>query len=364
MQDHRIGEPLPVVIRPALSLLVGLSLSAAAFAQVPRDLIEEALDQPIVELEIKDTPIRNALAGIEQRTGLHFALDDGVVDLMPYGERTRVSIEIRDMSVRSGLTRVLEGLGLRMFVRQGGIVILPAPVLDRLGRKITVAEVRLLERLAGEKWSSLQSSGEKLAVDFRIDPAQRPKEALERALAQIDASNALRQLEAACETLHWVWRPERDRIVFEHRRDEIRRRLDWLLDLTYQREPLDRLLVDLGARVGVLIKFEPGALRKVAARERTVDLLQRGTSVRQILERICGTTGLRYEIDDDGVRILAPLESTDGPTAATIQQWVRIEVQIRPGVTMDIFVRQDQLPPEFRAEAQRKLNEILHGRQP
>jgi hypothetical protein len=251
-----------------------------------------------------------------------------------------------------------------MFVEQGDVVVVPAPVLDRLGRRITVTEVGLLERLASERWATLSSGGDEIALDFRIDPTQHPKERLEQAMTQIDASNALRQLEAACATLHWAWRPEAERLVFERRRDEIGRRLDWPLDLTYQREPLDRLLVDLAARVGVLMKFEPGALQKVSAGDRAVDLIQRGGTVRQALERICGNTGLRYEIEDDGVKVLSPVEPTEGPTAPTSQQWVRIEVEIRPGVTMDVFMRQDQLPAEFREEAERKLREILHRPQP
>ncbi len=363
MEDHRNGKLWILAVRLVRLVAAGLSLSALASAQVPRDLVAEALDQPVKQLEITDTPIRDALARIEPQTGLHFILDDGVIDLMPYGQRTRVSIEIRNMSVRAGLTRVLDGLGLEMFVEPGGVRIVPAPVLERLDRPLTLVEVGLFQRLAGDKWPTSRGGEQKLALDFRIDPAQRPRETLERALAQIDASNALRQLEAACETLHWVWRPEGERVVFETRRDEIRRRLDWPLDLTYQREPLDQLLVDLGARVGVLIKFEPGALQKVSARDRAVDLIQHGGTVRQTLERICGNTGLRYEIDDEGVKVLAPLDEAAEPTAGNIQQWVRIELEIRPGVKMDVFMRQDQLPPEFREDAQRKLREILY-RQP
>lgn len=364
MRSHRSGEAVIGASRPVRLVPLVVFLSAATFAQSPRDLVEEALDQPLAELEVKDTPLRDALAQVEQRTGLQFVLDEDVFASMPYGERTRISLIIRDMSVRTGLIRVLDGLGLQMFVEEGNVVIVPAPVLERIGRRINIAEVGLLGRLAEEKWTALAGGDRKVALDFRIDPAQRPRETLERALAQIDASNALRQLEAACKTLHWVWHPEGERLVFEHRRDEIRRRLDRPLDLTYQREPLDRLLVDLGTRVGVLMKFEPGALRQVAARERPVDLIQRNVSVRQILERICGNTGLRYEIEDDGVKILAPREDSGVPTGANIQQWVRIEVEIRPGVKMDIFVRQDQLPPDFRAEAQRKLNQILYPSKP
>lgn len=358
MNDRVNNRTMSVAIRSASAFLIAVLLPTVAFSQMPRDLIEEALDQPIAQLEIKDTPIRDALAKIEQHTGLHFVIDEDVVDLMPYGERTRVSVVIRDMSVRSGLTQVLDGLGLRMFVERGNVLIVPAPVLERLGRRLTIEEVNLLGMLASGPWSQDRFANKK---EFRIDPKTKPAEILNKAMEQVKSRNGLKQLEAATATLGWVWRPEGVSIVFELPRDEIRRRLDWPLDLTYQREPLDRLLVDLGGHVGVLMKFEPGALQKVSARERNVDLIQRGVSVRQILERICGNTGLRYEIQDDGVQILAPLEDTTGPTAATIQQWVRIEVEIRPGVKMDLFVRQDQLPPEFQAEARKKLNEILYG---
>jgi hypothetical protein len=361
MQDTRKNGFCGIASRVTLLALTAAFLPATAVAQLPRDLIEEALDQPVKQLGIQDQPIRDALAKIEQQTGLHFTFDEGVLDLMPYGARTRVSIVVRDMSVRAGLTQVFDGLGLQMLAQDGEVIVFPAPVLERLGRRIAAAEVALLGKLAGAKWNALKSGAESIPLAFRIDPADEPKERLERALAQVDGANALRQLEAACDALRWVWRVEDERLVFERRSDDIRRRLDWPLDFTYQREPLDRLLVDLGTRVGVLMKFEPGALQKVAARDRPVDLIQHGGTVRQTLERICGNTGLRYEIDDEGVQILGPVETEAGPTAATVQQWVRIEIEIRPGVKMDIFVRQDQLPPEFRELAQRKLQQILHG---
>jgi len=356
MHDNRSREIRTSLAVSVLLMLVAAFLPTRAAAQLPRDLLEEALDQPLERLEIENAPIRDALSKIEQTSGLHFALDDAVVDLMPYGERTRVSIVIRDMSVRKGLGRVLEGLGLQMFVEQGAVVLVPAPVLDRIGRRMTIEEVNLLERLASAPWPVEEGA---FQVEFRIDPEQKPAAALARAVRQVQGGNALQQLESATAALGWVWRADGTRIVFESCRDDIRRRLDYPLDLTYQREPLDRLLTDLGARVGVLMKFEPGALQKVSARDRAVDLIQRGVSVRQILERICGNTGLRYEIDDEGVRILAPLNATGGPTASTIQQWIRVELEIRPGVKMDVFLRQDQLPAHLRKEVEEKLAEVL-----
>ena len=341
-----------------LCVLSALSVPTSATAQVPRDLIEEALDQPIAQLELTETPIRDALARIEQQTGLHFLIQDDVVDLMPYGARTRISLAIKDMSVRAGLTRVLDGLGLRMYVEEGNVVLVPAPVLERVGRRLSLEEVNLLGVLAGGVWDVGSKSFETV---FRFDPGTKPAATLVTALAQVRGRNAIAQLESATSVLGWVWRPEGSTIVFESKRDEVLRRLDWPLDLTYQREPLDRLLVDLATQIGILMEFEPGALQQVSARDRNVDLIQRGTSVRQILERICGNTGLRYTITDEGVQIMAPTDDKSGPTMPTIQQWVRIEVEVRPGVVMDAFVRRDQLPQEIQTEIQRKLSEILRG---
>jgi len=364
MCNRQNRNPRPLATRTVLALLTVALAVPALMAQLPRDLVDEALDQPVKELVIQDTPIRDALSRIEQQTGLRFELDNGVIELMPYGERTRISIVIRDMSVRVGLARVLDGLGLQMLVEDDHVLIVPAPVLERLGRRITLDEVNVLGRLAGDDWDALAASNTLPPLDFRIDAGQQPRETLSKAIAQVDAPSALTQLEAACDTLNWVWYPEGQRVIFERRRDEIRRRLDWPLDLTYQRVPLDRLLVDLGARIGVLIKFEPGALQRVSAAERPVDLIQRGVGVRQILEKVCGNTGLRYEIDDEGVQILVPLAEADKPTAANIQQWVRVEVEIRPGIKMDYFLRLDQLPPDLRDEAQRKLEQTLHAAHP
>jgi hypothetical protein len=318
-------------------MLLAAAASVAAWAQVPAELIEQALDQPIPRIDIQNVPLPQALAQLEERTGLRFAVEAAVLELMPYGPGTPVSIQIADMSVRQGLSRTLLGLGLEMVVRPDAVALVPIPAVQRLGRRLTAAEVGLLARLAGGPWSGV---GE-VPTEFRIDPQEQPRQTLERAVGQIQAPTAIDQLEAATRTLGWVWRPEGERIVFTTRREEIRRALDRLVDLSYHRRPLDEVLVDLGRRAGVTVLFEPGSLRQVEARDRAVDLVQRGVSVRQTLERICGNTGLSYEIVEEGVRIAAPAAASQ-PLAereqAAARRWVRVSVEIRPGVTIDALV--------------------------
>ena len=358
LYDRRMTWPLALV----LTSVFALASAVQTRGQAMRDLIEEALDQNVEKIEIEGLPIRDALSRLQQETGLRFTLEKPVLELMPYGERTRVSIVIRDMSVRRGLTRICAGLGLRLNVADDYVAFELVPVLARLGRRMTIEEVNLLERLASGPWSAIRS-GDAVPLEFRFDPQSRPQETLDEAISQIPAANAMRQLEAATETLGWIWRPDGNRIVLEPRIADILRRLDRSLDMTYQRMPLDALLVDLGRRIGITMFFEPGSLRQVDARDRVVDLIQRGVSVRQTLERICGNTGLRYEITDEGVAILAPADSAEEITSTNVQDWVRIELEIRPGIKMDVFLRRDQLPPEFRDECQRKLDEILSAPQ-
>lgn len=356
-------------IWPAL-LLVGLALGPTAGRgdQVPPGLVAEALDQRIEKLEVESKSIREALGELEQATGLRFVIDDAVLELMPYGPRTQAAISVQNMSVRQALERVLDGLALEMALRGDKLVITPQPVLQRMNRRLTMAELAVIEALSREPWAGLRGRYA-IPTELRLDPKGDPNAALERAVNQIQGPSALRQLEAATRALGWAWRVEDGRLIFETRTDDIRRRLDQPVELIqYQRKPLDEVLVDLGRRAGVTMLFEPGVLKAVDARERAVDLQQRGLSVRQMLERIGGSTGLRYEIEPDGVRILgpgggavAPPRPPDaGASGEAARRWVRISVQIRPGVAYEALVPVEQLPSDVREQFERQTNELLN----
>lgn len=343
----------------AVALIAGLS--AVARGQSLRDLLEEALDQKVTEIEIRDRPIREALAILEQKTGIRFRVDELALERLPYGERTRVSMSIRDMPVRRALADVLRPLALRMQVEDEAIRVLPAPVLQRLGRRLQLAEARLLEELAQHRWSDLAPPP---AIEYRTgDDAARRR--FEQALSGAAADCAIEQLDQAAEAAGWTWRPDGERIVVAGRREEIAQRLEMPLDLRYQRIPLDELLADLGHRVGVTMLFEPGALRAVDAPHRTVDLIQRRTTVRQTLERLCGNTGLRYEVVDEGVRILPPASA---PTASRPGGRVAALIRMKLGpLELYLPVREDEVPPWFgqlRDEQIRRLREQLEPLRP
>lgn len=346
---------------PLLLLAAALSLWPPwASGQLPPELIEQALDQSVAELDV-EAPLDEALAVLGEQTGLVFTIDRSVADLMPYGAKTRIQVAIRRMSVRDALTRVFDGLGLRMELRGDKVAVLPAPVLDRLGRRLSAAEAELLGVLAAEPWSE---AAPRLPLAFQVPPDSRPRETFEAAMAEQVRGNrratAMRQLDAVTRRLGWVWRPDGDQIVIETRRDDVVRRLDRPLDVSYARAKLDDVLVDLGRRIGVTMLFEPGGLQKVDARDRSVDLVQRGVTVRQTLERLCGNTGLRYEITDGDVRILGPVaEGGVAASAPAAAELVRMTIEVRPGVFMEVVIPARELPPDLRQDFERKVKDLV-----
>ncbi|MFN0134825.1 MAG: hypothetical protein ACKVS9_01765 [Phycisphaerae bacterium] len=342
----------------AITLLAGAWLPTAS-AQLPRELIEEALDQNIAELDIPTTTLAEALMTLADKTGLQFGLTDDVLALMPRGDQTRIAISIKHSSVREAVGQVFEGLGLRMSIDGDKIVLDAAEFVLRVGRSLTTAELQTIQLLASGSWSKIAAGRDAPRIDVRSggNPSDELARKVTSAVERSQHPMATRQFDDAGAQLGLTWRIDGNVVIFETRRDEIRRRLDRLVDLTYQREPLDRVLVDLARRADVTMQFEPGVLQRVVARERSVDLLQRGTSIRQTLERICGSTGLAYEVLDDGVRVYLPSSSPAGqPTTA---QLARVSIEVRPGVHIDVFVPLDQLPSDLRSEAERKIRELL-----
>lgn len=336
-----------------------LLLPQFVHAQGLRPMVDAALDQKITpRIEISERPLRDALHALEQPTGLRFELHPAAIELMPYGEQTRLAIVIEDLSVREALGRIFDGLGLALRVEGDKVLVEPAPVLDRLGRPLTIEEVQLLQRLAAGPWSP-PSAGE-VRIQFELPEGPDYRRQLERALQDAAPASAVRQLEAATQRCGWLWVPDGGAIVVFSRSAEIQQRLDRPQNVYYRQIPLDELLLDLGRRIGMTVRFEPGALDRVAARDRHVDLIQRDITARQVLELIVGRTGLWYEVEEDGIVVgAAPhaAESAAGPQRQPVVAIVRIRIDDEK--TVEFLLRANELPPEFAKLRDRKLPEII-----
>jgi hypothetical protein len=345
-------------------LLVVLAGSLPVTAQPMRDLVEAALDQKVAQkIEISERPIREALTALEKATGLHFELAPNALEGMPAGDQTRLSLVIADMSVRDALRRIFDGLGLALRVDNDKVIVEPAPVLDRLGRRLTIEEVGLLQKLAAGPWSSLKP--EDFAIEFRLSPKGDPQKAFEQAMREGPAASALAKLEEVTQGMGALWVPKGHTIVIYGREEDVQQRLDRPLDLSYRKTPLDELLLELGKRIGITVHFQPGVLRNVDARERNVELVQRGISARQALELIMGSTGLVYEVVEDGIVVSMPPAGGAQPSADSeagakgkVVAILRVPVGT-DGTTIDFLIREADLPAEFKDLFKQKMPQVI-----
>ena len=351
----RIGRTRLTHRLAGLALL--LILPASATAQGMRDLVEAALDEKITErVEIPARPIRAALAEVTTATGLEFLLDDEAVQLLPYGVQTQVTIVMEDISVRRALGRIFDGLGLTMTVEDAGVHLQPAPWLARLGRRITIDEVELLQKLAAGPWANLNPGDITIRLDLPTDGD--PRAELDALLRAGGGASALDQLEIATQRMGCFWTPEAGIVVVYSRAADIDQRLGRTIDINYRRAPLDQVLLGLSRQIGVTFHFEPAALQSVQAAQRKLDLVQHGVTARQVLELIAGSTGLWYEIVEDGVVIGAAPAADQRPPGSRVVAIMRIPVG-DDGTTIDFLFRADELPPEFSELRSRKLPEII-----
>ena len=336
-----------------------LAVSVAARAGDLRDLVEEVLDQQAESVHIAELPIRQALARLGEETGLRFVLDEATVRLMPYGERTRITIDIPDVTLRQGLQRMFDGLGLIMWVDdRGAIRVEAAPVLDRLGRRMKIGEVRLLGKLAAEPWSALDEQSRPL--QFRGLAGLDPRKVLAEEIASVRARNALQQLEDATQNLGWFWVPREDSLLIYSRTEDVWRRLERPVALDYRGAPLDDVLIDLGSRIGITVAFEAGVLDRIRAQQRHIELIHNRTTVAQTLERICGSTGTCFEPTDYGVLIAMAETTPAAPRAAAGRVVAILRVPVGDdGTTVDFPFYEDDLPPEFERLLKRKLPEVI-----
>lgn len=390
------------------TLITLAALLSAALAPTPRaaadqeigELLEEALDQHVGEIAIRDESIPDALKRIEQQTGVRFDVDERVFELMPYGPRTRVSIELKDVPLRAALRQMLDRLALSMRVANERIRVEPAPVLLRLGRRATWEEMTTIQTLAAGAWTS--DPVKALKFRYLFPPESSAPERLDATIRQVASGAALADLEAAARTLGWVWRPAESTVVICSSTDYFVERLAQPAEFSFQRRPLDEVFVEIGRKAGVPMLFEPGCLQRVHAQQRHVDLIQRKSSARQALELLCGRTGLQYAVVAEGVRISGPVaDSTpsgagdtrspagapsagaQSPSGADAQSpsgagaqslsgaddaaplsasamTVRISIPLGAGgASVDFLIPEECLPPELRGLRDQKLNELI-----
>ena len=368
--------------------LVALLLASAAVARPPSSaaLINAALDKPI-DFKLDNTPLPKVLESIEDKTGVPVRIGDDAYNVLPYGTETPISATVSSLSLRDALTAIAGKLGLRVELREEFVELVPHPALKRLGRRVTLQELRTLDALSSRAFDQSQSDHpDVLSLTKAIDASlvaldkeltlkkQTPAKIVVevRSADGVDSKNPtpvmlsrgatlLDALEAMAAQTKLTWYPWGDSVVVLPKKDVIRGLLERPISVRYDGVDVAQVLVDLAKKSGIDFSLEPGAIQRVPTEFRIVKL-SADASLRQVLEGFQGYTGLGYAVTDDGVYLWnqnsSPTNSGRGRVVAS--------VEIEPGVTA--FIREDDLSQAARdkLEGERKaaansLDQYLSG---
>ncbi|HOW70983.1 MAG TPA: hypothetical protein PKY77_10310 [Phycisphaerae bacterium] len=347
-------------------------------------LIIKALEQP-TKLDVQNTPIQKALQQLADSTGIPIRLAAGTASLLPYGSQTNLTAKIENQPLKESLTALLRPLGLQFAPQHDHVLVSPVPPLYRMSRRASWEEVDLLKKLATTPWS--KDLFDSLQFQFQDSPAADAaanRETLGRLADAIGAGQAAEVLEHACLQHGWVWSLNGNVIVVSTKTRQIEKQLDRRVSLRYVQANLKDALMDLAARAGVLLHFDPGVLASLPPQTaERFSLSMENTTIRQALEIIAGETGLMYFIEADGVRISnnlvspatgtgpagaggssqAQVEATAQATAAALRATSvigQISFPLNDGTTASFYLRQGDLPPEVNEMRKIRIDKAIN----
>ncbi len=343
-------------------------ISHVAHAQdAARPKIDAVLDR-IDPFVISGKPLAAALRELEQRTQIPFSIDGDVAELMPYGANSRITMNIPKIPLRSGLSQVFEGLGFRMDVLPDRIRVVPAPFLERMGRRISVEEQKVAYELARRGEFSLANSP--VRVELHIDGETKAAEMLDQALKGSRAPNALQHLEQAVTSLRWFWRLDGRLIVVERQRSHFLRTLERSVDCNYTQKPADWVLTDILGQIKIPLVVQNNALQAAGAADRRMDLITSRPAVR-LIELICGSIGVDFEVTDEGL-VVRPGSGAPRPPGANAQttqlaapqvvpaeEMVELLIEIRSGVWTAVRMPRSRIPADLREALEKRMKEIF-----
>ncbi len=331
-----------------------LFFAAPCFAQNLSALMSEALDKQ-VKLDLAG-PLPKAMDKIGDTTGVRIQAEAAVWDLLPWGEQTNLTAKIENQTLRQALTGITQKLGLTFEVKDQYVELKPTPPLRRLGRRATVGELRALDLMTTTQISfttdrptvkqlvaavdaKLQEIDPKgLAIEYRSGDTvlQDQPVFVSRNSTLADA------LEALSNNTRVTWYPWGKSIVIVPKEDQIRNQLSKTVTLRYSGVDISQVLTELSQAAGVEFTIQPGAVQKIPADFRKVNLLLDNASVRQAMENISGFTGLGYVVNEKGVYIWN--QSADTPAAGGRDPIIGSI----PLDGMQLFIFSSSVPPDVR----------------
>lgn len=344
-------------IAMAAALVAPLDASAQESPAGASALISEALSQP-VQMEL-NTTLPQAMKTIAEKTGVRLEADRAVWEALPWGDQTRISVKAQNQTLGAALGAMTRKLGLEYAIAPNAVTLRPAAALRRLGRRATADELGALDLLTSTPFKAakprqsllelvdavdqqLLQAKSAYAVEFRAGAANSQDQplAVPRNATLADALDTL-----ARET-PLTWYPWGQNIVIVPKQDQIRNQLQKTITVRYNNADVGQVLSELSQYSGVDFDVEPGAVQRIPAAARVLQLTLENRSVRQALEDISGFTGLNYDVTESGVVISNPRPTFAAAAPASPADPVVAMVQAGPG--MQLMLRESQLPADVR----------------
>lgn len=321
------------------------------------------LDKKVESLAIRGAEIGDALADLGKQVGVTITLDDQPAELLPWGRQTKLAdLTIANASLREALPQILDALGMSYELRGPEIVVVATPALQRLDRRATWDELKLLRRAR-----ETQCTPENLAqfrLQYRITTKVDAPKMLSHQVEKAGSGSVADMLETATSALGWVWLPEGDHLVVRTGQAQVASRLARRVSARYANLPLAQILTDLGDKAGISVSFEPGMMNKLPPSvAQSYTLLVQSPTIRQALELIAADTGVRYEITPEGVAFSLAEGAAEGgkPGAARTSAFVaKISVPLsNNNVSLEWLVRADELPGDILEARSQMISEYI-----
>jgi hypothetical protein len=296
----------------AVLLAAGLTLGQGPVSSSA--LLAQAMDSRRSELRVQGGLV-DVMKGVEAETGLRMEADPAVWEVLPWGQETSLTVHLRNCTVREALETITRRLGLTFSLGEEAVELTPSPPLARLGRRSTLEEIQVLDRLAAtpaglagdatvqqvlnDVDGKLVEERSPFAVQDRLaDPAGRA--------AVIHIARNATLMEALEEIPHQTdatWYPWGHSLVITSKVDATRLLLSKRVSRQFHDEPLPQVLTDLEEASGVAFSFSPGVLQRVPEKYQRLTLRLDDATVEEALQMISAATGLEFTTTGEGVGV-------------------------------------------------------------
>lgn len=350
-------------VRAALLAVACVLLSVSSARATDVD-VAIALDKQLGTLAIQAEAIPEALSKLGQTVGVRITIDEAAVDMLPWGGKTRLKdVTIANASLRVVLPQILDALGMTYEVRDDGLVVLATPPLERMNRRSTWDDLKLL-RLTKETEYSPENFAS-FGLQYRISSKVDAPKMLATQLSKAGRGTVAEMLEVATAALGWVWFPDGDHLVIRTSEAQTANKMARRTTCRYTRESLARILIDLADKADSHISFEPGMMLKLPPNvAQSTDLILQNSSIRQAFEVLAANTGIRYEIVRTGIQVSLGEGVGDVPGAAPRPQTNayigKISLPSADGTySYDFLLRADELPEDILEYRRQIIEEYI-----